>query len=75
MPDELNQDEATNLSYANQLKQDAQLCYNAICKALTIPLKSYCERRENIEIDISLKKCTLRPNWKLLLQRLRHASV
>ena len=56
MPDELNQGEATNLNYATQLKQDAQLCYNAICKAIKIPVKSYCERLVNIEIDISLKK-------------------
>ena len=56
MPDDFHQDEANNLSYANQLKQDAQLCYNAICKAIKIPVKSYCERLVNIEIDISLKK-------------------
>ena len=56
MPDDPTQGEASNQNYAITLKQDAQLCYNAIHAAITIPVKSYCERMENIEIDISLKK-------------------
>jgi len=42
--------------YAIRLRDDAQRCYNAVYSTLAKPAKSYFEKLENIEIDISLKK-------------------
>ena len=56
MTDETRPDDAARSRYAIQLQQDAQLCYNAVYATIVIPVRSYAERCETIEIDISLKK-------------------
>ncbi len=45
-----------NHAYAIQLRDDSLICYQTILATLSIPIKTYFERLDSIEIDISLKK-------------------
>ena len=48
--------QAENHAYAIQLRDDSLICYQTVLATLSLPIKTYFERLDSIEIDISLKK-------------------
>ena len=51
-----NANDVADQQYAIKLRDDAQICYNAVYSTICKPVQSYFDRIETIEIDISLKK-------------------